>query len=290
MSFLDVGRGSGSTPSGYGNTNPFAPNPFGPTPTEEGPEARALQKLQNNVQSLARRVAEIDNNVRMIGTPRDNHGLRARVRNGVEEVNLQLKQIMTEVKQISMMDMNGPEKKKYSVQRQKLIQEFSTTGNDFKRVAAKAAELEKTPIPEAVMKKAQTGAIMDDQERQSLLESERREQAQQMEAQRAYIDGVNLQREDEIRQLEESVYQVNEMFHDLSQIVSEQGMLIDTIESNVVDAKYNVEEGEREIDKAAEYQKKSRSKMCCILVFSIVLILIVVLLVVLPSVLTRKSK
>jgi len=284
MSFLDVGRGSGNSAASSGGSF----SAFGMQ--EESIEARELQKLQSNVQSFARRVAEIDNNVRMIGTPRDNHGLRARVRNGVDEVQLQMKQIASDVKRISKMDMNGPDKKKYSVQRQKLIQEFANSGNDFKRVAAVAAEREKTPIPEAVMKKAQTGAVMDDLERQGLLEAERREQATQMEAQRAYIDGVNLQREEEVRQLEESVAQVNEMFHDLAQIVTEQGVLIDTIESNVVNAKDNVEEGEKEIDKAMDYQKKSRSKMCCILVFSIIVLLVVVLCIVLPTVLRKYNK
>jgi len=271
MSFLDVGRGSGG---GSGSSSGFSSNPFGDQ--EESVEARELQKLQSNVQSFARRVAEIDNYVKMIGTARDNHGLRARVRNGVDEVQLQMKQIMADVKRISQMDMTGPEKKKYSVQRQKLIQEFTNTGTDFKKVAAIAAQREKTPIPEAVAKKAQAGADLDDTERQGLLEAERREQAEQMEAQRAYIDGVNLQREEEVRQLEESVVQVNEMFHDLAQLVTEQGVLIDTIEANVVDAKEDVEEGEKQIDKAMDYQKKGRSKMCCILVFVIVIFLVLV--------------
>jgi len=280
MSFLDVNRSGGGASSGS-----FT-NPFGPVP-EESVESRELQKLQTNVQKFARRVAEIDNNVRLIGTPRDNHALRSRVRNGVDEVQLQMKQIMADVKRISVMDMTGADKKKYQVQRQKLIEEFTRTGNDFKRVAAVAAEREKTPIPEAVMKKAQAGAVLDDQERQGLLEAERREQAVQMEAQRAYIDGVNLQREEEVRQLEESVIQVNEMFHDLAQIVSDQGMLIDTIESNVVAAKSDVEEGERQIDKAAEYQKKSRSKMCCILVIAIIILLVVIVLIVVPIVVSK---
>jgi len=279
MSFLDIGKGTGGmSSSGFGSSSFHS---------EETPEARELAKLQNSVQMFARRVAEIDTNVRNIGTPRDNHALRSRVRNGVDEVQLQMRQIMADVKRIHGMDMNGPDKKKYNVQRQKLIEEFKRTGDEFKRVAAAAAEREKTPIPESVMKKAQTGAVLDDMERQSLLEAERREQAVQMEAQRAYIDGVNLQREEEVRQLEESVIQVNEMFHDLAQIVSEQGVLIDTIESNVVDAKTNVEEGEKEIDKAAEYQKKSRSKMCCILVFAIIILLVVVLCIVLPIVIKK---
>jgi len=272
MSFLDFNKGSSGGIS---------------SSSDESPEARELRNLQENIQTFARRVAEIDNNVKLIGTARDNHALRGRIRNAVDEVGLQMKKIMADVKRISAMDMNVPDKRKYNVQRQKLIQEFSNTGNDFKRVAAVAAQREKTPIPEAVMKKAQAGATLDDVERQSLLEAGRREQAIQMEAQRAYIDGVNLQRAEQIAQLEDAISQVNEMFHDLAQIVADQGVIIDNIESNVVEAKKNVEEGEKEIDKAAEYQKKGRSKMCYILVFALVILLIVVLCIVLPVVIKK---
>jgi len=182
------------------------------------------------------------------------------------------------------MNMNGADKKKYHTLRQKLVEDFVRIGKDFMNVSQMAAKKEKAPIPEAVMKKAQSGADLDNQEKQALLEQERKEMAAQLENQRAYIDGVNLQREEEIRQLEQNVAQVNEMFHDLAQIVKDQDVLIDNIDSNISNALENVEEGEKEIDKAAEYQKKSRSKMCCILAICVVILLVLVLAIVIPIV------
>jgi len=288
MSFLDVSSGGGGAGAwgmnGGGNASSFG------GPQDNSVEARELKKLQEDVQLFSRRVSQIENTVKQIGTPRDNHALRNRLRNSVDEAQLQMREIAASVKRINGIDMSGASKKKYHAQRQKLIEDFLNTGKDFKRVSELAAVKEKTPIPETVMKKAQAGAEMDAQEKQALLEAERKEQAAQLENQRAYIDGVNLQRDEEIRQLESNVILVNEMFHDLAQIVKEQDVLIDNIDSNVTHALDDVQEGERQIDKAAEYQKKSRSKLCCILVTVTIILLVVVVIIVVPVVVTQSNK
>jgi len=284
MSFLDVSSsGSGAWGMSSGSVSSSS------STQDNSVEAQELKKLQDSVQLFSRRVSQIDSTVKQIGTPRDNHALRGRLRNNVDEAQLQMKEIAAHVKRVNGMDMSGTSKKKYFTWRQKLIEDFYRAGKDFQRVSAIAVEREKAPIPESVMRKAQNGAEMDAQEKQALLEAERKEQAAQLENQRAYIDGVNLQREEEIKQLESNVILVNEMFHDLANIVKEQDTLIDNIDSNVTHALDDVQEGERQIDKAAEYQKKSRSKLCCILALVFVILLIVVLVIVLPVVLTRKK-
>jgi len=278
MSFADVAAGGGGGGSAWGMG--------GGAPQDTSPEAQELNKLRDSIQLLSRRVSQIDNWVKQIGTPRDNHALRSRIRNGVDEAQLQMKSIASDVKRISNIDMTTPEKKKYHTLRQKLVEDFLRISKDFQNVSKRAVEREKAPIPENVMKKAQAGAAMDSQEKQALLEAERKEQAEQLENQRAYIDGVNLQREDEVEQLEKNVIMVNEMFHDLASIVKEQDVLIDNIDSNVTHALDDVEEGEKQIDKAAEYQKKSRSKMCCILAMVTIILLVVILVIVIPVVVT----
>jgi len=260
---------------------------YNSAPQDTSVEAQELKKLQDSVQLFSRRVSQIETTMKQIGTPRDNHALRSRLRNGVDEAQLQMREITAHVKRISAMDMSGQEKKKYQTLRQKLIEDFVRIGKDFQRVSAIAAEREKAPIPEAVMRKAQAGAEMDTQEKQALLEAERKEQAAQLENQRAYIDGVNLQREDEVRQLESNVIMVNEMFHDLAEIVKEQDVLIDNIDSNVTHALDDVQQGEKEIDKAMDYQKKGRSKMCCILALVTIILLVVVLVIVVPIVVKK---
>jgi len=288
MSFADFSNSSGGGGAWGIGGNGGSSGGFGGA-QDNSVEAQELKKLQDSVQLFSRRVSQIENIVKQIGSPRDNHALRSRLRNSVDEAQLQMRQITAMIKQIKAMDMSGADKSKYNTLRQKLFEDFVRTGKDFQRVSSLAAEREKTPIPEAVAKKAQSGAEMDAQERQALLEAERKEQAAQLENQRAYIDGVNLQREEEVRQLENNVIMVNEMFHDLANIVQEQDGIINDIESNVTTALDNVEEGEHEVDKAAVYQKKGRSKMCCILSLLIVILLVVVLVIVIPTVIFSKK-
>ena len=292
MSFADYKPGAPS----YGSDSVWGvPSSSGasasPTPgTDRSEEARTLQQMRDGVQTFARRVSQLDEAVRQIGTPRDNHALRARVRNGVDEAQLQMHELASLVKRVSALDMSSADKKKYTALRQKLIEDFARTSNEFKRVSQLAAEREKAPIPAAVLKSAQAGgsAVLTTQESQALLEAERREQAEQLESRRAFVDGVNLEREEEVRQLEANVAQVNEMFKDLAHIIEEQGVLIDNIDANVSHAVEEVEEGEKQVDKAAHYQKKSRSKMCCILATSVAILIVVVILIVVPTVLSRR--
>jgi len=280
---MDFSNGGGGNNNGWGMTGGGSSRDFSGL-QDDSVEARELDKLRGDVQQFSRHVSQIESNVKLIGTSRDNHGLRNRIRTDVDATQLQMREIAAHVKQVSAMNMNGADKKKYHTLRQKLVEDFVRIGKDFMNVSQMAAKKEKAPIPEAVMKKAQSGADLDNQEKQALLEQERKEMAAQLENQRAYIDGVNLQREEEIRQLEQNVAQVNEMFHDLAQIVKDQDVLIDNIDSNISNALENVEEGEKEIDKAAEYQKKSRSKMCCILAICVVILLVLVLAIVIPIV------
>ncbi|XP_040572810.1 syntaxin-16 [Lepeophtheirus salmonis] len=75
-------------------------------------------------------------------------------------------------------------------------------------------------------------------------------------------------REAEMKHITESIIELNSLFIDLAQIVSEQGTMIDRIDYNVENSQIKVEDGLKVLQKAAKYQKQSR-KMKCILVLSV---------------------
>jgi t-SNARE complex subunit (syntaxin) len=72
------------------------------------------------------------------------------------------------------------------------------------------------------------------------------------------------ERDTEIRQLEREIVGLNEVFKDVAELVKEQGETITTIEDETLKAAHNVEEGVGQLRKASEYQKSSRSKLCCL--------------------------
>jgi len=87
------------------------------------------------------------------------------------------------------------------------------------------------------------------------------------------------ERNRDIKKIESSVLEVNEIFRDLSHLVVEQGQMIDNIESNVEESVDYTNQGVVEVVKANEYQKSARTKMCFVLLFFVVIVAVVAIVV-----------
>ncbi|KAK7486647.1 hypothetical protein BaRGS_00022048, partial [Batillaria attramentaria] len=92
-------------------------------------------------------------------------------------------------------------------------------------------------------------------DQQRLLEDDDR--VAKLQAQEVVIEddlALLREREERIRQLESDVLDVNEIFRDLGAMISEQGEVLNDIEANVERAYSNVETGNEQLVKAADYQ------------------------------------
>lgn len=89
---------------------------------------------------------------------------------------------------------------------------------------------------------------------------------------------ITQQREQEVNTIVKSIIDLNSIFKDLSQMVADQGTILDRIDYNVEQTQTQVYEGFRQLQKADAYQRKNR-KMCAILVLSVTIILMVFILV-----------
>ena len=87
------------------------------------------------------------------------------------------------------------------------------------------------------------------------------------------------EREEEIRQIEEGVGDLNVLFQQVAQIVSEQGEQLQTIEENATNVRDDTRGADYELRSAARYQKNARSKACCLLLILAVILTIVLLAV-----------
>jgi len=79
-----------------------------------------------------------------------------------------------------------------------------------------------------------------------------------------FQNGMIAERDRGIKEIEKTVLEVNDIFRDLSNIVAEQGVMIDSIESNIEASSHATFKGVEEISKASKYQKSSRTKLCCL--------------------------
>lgn len=261
-------------------------------------EEKVINNYQKEVQRCIQKVSKLRIDVNKVGTAQDSHALRGNIRTSVDEIQLMFKETNVLTKQVSALELGGFPGLR--AKRDKLAGEYIKTVKDFGTLSQLAATKEKTPIPEAAIHRQKrhmaqkdassggNGMTSSEMDSASLLEDARRQQLQQVEEEREYIDGVNLERAEEVRQLERSVMEINEMFRDLAGMVQEQGVIIDTIESNTAEAAIYTEEGVKEIDKAADLQKKSRKKMIWILVCAVVIFIAVAVIVVVPVVISKK--
>ena len=96
-----------------------------------------------------------------------------------------------------------------------------------------------------------------------------------------FQENLIIEREGEIRQIEQSVGELNELFRDVAHIVREQGDMIDTIDVNVENTLTDTRGADVELRSASRYQKAARNKACCLLLILAIVMVIVVLAVVL---------
>lgn len=92
-----------------------------------------------------------------------------------------------------------------------------------------------------------------------------------------FQDSLIVEREAEIRNIEQGVTELNELFRDVAHIVNEQGEQLDIIDQNVDNTRTDAIGADQELRSASRYQKNARSKACILFVILAVILTIVVL-------------
>lgn len=92
-----------------------------------------------------------------------------------------------------------------------------------------------------------------------------------------FQDSLIVEREAEIRNIEQGVTELNELFRDVAHIVNEQGEMLDTIHENVENTRTDTRGADLELRSAARYQRNARSKACCLLLILAVILTVIIL-------------
>jgi len=95
-----------------------------------------------------------------------------------------------------------------------------------------------------------------------------------------FQEALIIEREEEIRNIEQGVGDLNVLFRQVAQIVNEQGEQRDTIHDNIENVHTDTRGADVETRQAAHYQKAARNKGCFLLIILAVIVTIVVLAVV----------
>lgn len=153
---------------------------------------------------------------------------------------------------------------------------------EFQQLQKQALDKEKASAQAA--RAALDSATSPTDERDGGLLSQQQEQEQLRLANQDEVDfqeSLIIERESEIRNIEQSVGELNELFRDVAHMVHEQGAQLDIIEENV-EVTHDASRGAHvNLKQASNYQKSARSKACILLLILAVVLVIIILAVVL---------
>jgi len=171
---------------------------------------------------------------------------------------------------------------------QKLSREFQASLSEFQSLQRQALEKQKASVSaaRAAIDSEEGGAASPSGH--TTTASGEQLQLQQQELSLSHLapqsevdfqDALIQEREEEIRNIEQGVGDLNVLFQQVAAIVTEQGEVLDTIADNVENTLVETRGADRELRSAARYQKNARGKACCLLLILAVILTIVILAV-----------
>ncbi|KAK4118729.1 t-SNARE [Parathielavia appendiculata] len=252
-----------------------------PSYTDDPDFQRLSQDLTNKLFKLNGNNQRLSGEVGHLGTRRDTPRVRERVHELIEESRDLFKEVGEGIKKIQTWEDVTPTQK---YMQQKLSREFQSSLSEFQNLQRQALEKQKASVSaaraavdhEAEASAATTaGAGGPLGSPQLLQQQELTQLAPQDDVD--FQEAVIIEREEEIRRIEQGVGDLNVLFQQVAQIVTEQGDVLDTIERNVETVRDDTRGADRELRSAARYQKNARSKMCCLLVILMVILTIILL-------------
>ncbi|KUI53344.1 Syntaxin pep12 [Cytospora mali] len=243
---------------------------------------RLSQDLMNKLFTLTGNISRLRTEIGHLGTRRDTARVRERVHDLIEESSESFKTVAEGVKKVQTWEDVTPTQK---YKQQKLFREFKASLDEFQKLQRQALEKQRASVSAARAAAHDEEAGGDTvplsptgQQQQQQLQQELR-LAPQDEVD--FQDALIAEREEEIRNIEQGVGDLNVLFQQVAQIVTEQGEQLGGIAENVERTHEDTRGADRELRQAARYQKNARSKACCLLIVLSVILTIIVLAIVL---------
>ncbi|PGH22970.1 hypothetical protein AJ80_03019 [Polytolypa hystricis UAMH7299] len=239
---------------------------------------RLAESLSNQLFTLTTNISRLSNQIALLGTKRDTERVRERVHNLLEETREGFRDVGEGIKKIQIWEDVNPSQK---WTQQKLSSEFKSTLEEFQAVQRRALEKQRASATAArtALDFQESAATTEGQEGQSLQQLQEQQPRLASQDEVDFQDGLIIEREAEIRNIEQSVGELNELFRDVAHIVHEQGGQLDLISENVERTRHDTRGADVELRSASRYQKNARNKMCCLLLILAVILVIIVLAV-----------
>lgn len=179
-----------------------------------------------------------------------------------------------------MLILDPAPQKQQKYDQSRVSTDFQNALQEFQQVQRRALERERASVTaaRAAHDDGAEGASGDAGEGQL-------EQQQQQELVRSmapqdevgFQEALIIEREEEIRNIEQGVGDLNVLFRQVATIVSEQGEQLTSIADNVEDVRDDTRGAQVELTQASRHQKAARNKGCCLMLVLAIILTIIIL-------------
>lgn len=267
LSSLERGQSSSSSSAAY---------------TDDPAFATLTSTLSARLFTLTSNITQLNRQLKLVGTKKDSETVRDRVSRLLDETRKGFREVSDGVKKAQAWDSHHDVTPAMKYTQDKLQTQLGAALADFQAAQRLSAEKTRQYVaaarrqvhiedPERYVDEPEDGAEVP------LVQAQAAALADQGEVE--FQESLIIQREDEIRNIERGITELNDIFRDLGTMVSAQGEQMDVIEANVGSVAQDHKAADLELRGAARHQKGARNRACCLL-----LILAVVLLVILLAV------
>ncbi|TGZ84376.1 t-SNARE [Ascodesmis nigricans] len=250
--------------------------------------SRTSQSLSARLFTLTSNTTQLNRQLALIGTTKDTELVRTRVSRLLTETRDGFRHVSEDLKKLGSdyPDHEVSPAMKYTIE--KLGTQLGNALADFQAAQRLAAEktrqyvkaaraAQQTGDPSAagdvpLAEREMRGGVSEG-DRLVLLQEERLADQSEVDFQEELI----LQREEDMRNIERGVTELNDIFNDLGMLVRGQGDQLDMISDNVGRAADHQRAAASELNQAARYQKGARNRMCCLLMILAIILTVVLL-------------
>ncbi|PSS04551.1 Syntaxin-22 like [Actinidia chinensis var. chinensis] len=254
---------------------------------------RQLQPWQNDTsQAVAAGVFQINTAVasfqrlvNSLGTPKDTVEFRQKLHKTRLNIGELVKETSAKLKQASETDQHTEVSASKKIADAKLAKDFQSVLREFQKAQRLAAERETAYapfVPKEVLSSSNTGTELEiDSSKCSeqflLLVESKRQEVVLLENEIVFNEAIIEEREQGIKEIQQQIGEVNDIFKDLAVLVHEQGVMIDDISSNIENSHAATTQATSQLAKASKIQRSNSSLTCLLLlIFGIVLIIVII--------------
>lgn len=263
---------------------------------EKGAPLPLLDHKQEPSQAVAGGIFKINTSVssfkrlvNTLGTPKDTPELREKLHKTRQHITQLAKETAEKLKTASETDHITDVSPAKKVADAKLAKDFQAVLKEFQKAQQTAAERETAYapfVPQAVLPSpygvGELNLQAEDtqaQERRALLAEQRRQEVLLLDNEIIFNEALIEERDQGIREIQQQIGEVNEIFKDLAVLVHEQGVMIEDIDTNVETSHVATAQATDQLEKATKSQKSNSSLVCLLLlIFGIILLIVIIVL------------